>query len=154
MKERKRKPLVRISSEAVEIALIEIRREETRMRSSAKYRLSLKLSTFHSTIALQRCKSKASAGWRGRSASIRRLINPAQFRKLSHSLRFKCTPSPNGMRAQTERENDIISLPKRQTRNFLCRVDFKSGIFVESKSGMTLGHSGFAFRPFPPSDCC
>ena len=47
-----------------------------------------------------------------------------------------------------------LLLSPRHSYTTMCRVDFKSGIFVESKSGMALGHSGFAFRSFSPSDCC
>ena len=35
-----------------------------------------------------------------------------------------------------------------------CRVDFKSGIFVESKSGMGFVRSAFDFTLFELSDCC
>ena len=41
------------STRGPEIALIEIRREETHMRSSARYRLSVKFLRFRVTIALQ-----------------------------------------------------------------------------------------------------
>ena len=35
-----------------------------------------------------------------------------------------------------------------------CRVDFKSGIFVESKSGMEFVRSAFDSTLFELSDCC
>ena len=35
-----------------------------------------------------------------------------------------------------------------------CRVDFKSGIFVESKSGKDSSLSASVFTLFEPSDCC
>jgi hypothetical protein len=35
-----------------------------------------------------------------------------------------------------------------------CRVDFKSGIFVESKSGMGFVRSALDFTLFELSDCC
>ena len=36
----------------------------------------------------------------------------------------------------------------------MCRVDFKSGIFVESKSGMGFVRSALDFTLFELSDCC
>ena len=59
----KNKTSLRVLNEAVGIALIETQREETRMRSSARCRLSLKLPTFHSTTALQHCKLISVQGW-------------------------------------------------------------------------------------------
>ena len=65
-------------------ALNEIRREETHMRSSARYRHSLKLLTFLWTTTLQRCKLiYAFGGGLGRLRQQAAYAIPISFRTMS-----------------------------------------------------------------------
>ena len=47
-----------------------------------------------------------------------------------------------------------LLLSPRQVFYYLCRMDFKSGIFVESKSGKNSSLSAPDFTLSGPWDCC
>ena len=78
--ERKRKPLFRVSDEAVGIALMETRREEVRVHFPCKVSIHLKFPTFRLSDCFAACKLNCNVrGWKGMSAYTKLLDAPNQF---------------------------------------------------------------------------
>lgn len=63
-------------------------------------------------------------------------------------------PSADGVQFPRNRTNCLTSAEIMQAIIFRCRVDFKSGIFVESKSGKNSSLSAPDFTHYEPWDCC